>query len=208
MKPEDPIFSNNYERDFLGEEEFRAREKRVVDNLKNLFAPNNTEQNTEPVVVGNGLEHLGRYIKNLDCLADIYFPGTTSTVMSIPYERFDHNGVILQSRILRLNLHNKFTAYPYGAIYLVGLMGEGQQTATLDNFHIGFVVTNKGQTEFFKVEKSKNFDKLQRRHNSNNLKVTSLSHEDRDIVVSEFEKAINNLDKSAKISDISEFRKH
>ena len=123
MKPGEPL-ANNYNIPHLAGEAVREREaKRILGILDDLFESNHTE----PVAVNIELERLYFEIEQL-VNSDLFRP--ESTTITKPYEQFDHSGVTLVSRIIRMHSAPTSTAFDSSNIYLLGLMGEDQTTVT------------------------------------------------------------------------------
>jgi len=211
MKPEDPL-AKNFDIPFLAGEALREEEaKKIINQLDTLFENNQSF----PAVTGNGLQYL---YQRLDSLVGTPLFAAESVEMSHPYEEFNHNGVNMVSRIVRLHsaprskihekIHEKRTpTFDDSDIYLIALMRENQTVVGSKNCPIGAIKTGSGQVEFFKIEDNTNFGKIVARevlrdHDSerilaesghidqNKIKITVLSPEEKYLAATEFEKAI------------------
>jgi hypothetical protein len=215
MKPEDPL-SEKFDISFLAGEALREEEaKKVVSQLDSLFEAGKSFS----VVAGNGLKYLYQRVNHL--VGTSLFP-TESVEMTQPYERFEHSGVSMVSRIVRMHSAPR-SRRPEGVdrvpmsldfddsdIYLIALMGENQTVVGSKNCPIGAIKTGSGQVEFFKIEDNPNLGKVVARevvrdHDSdrilsemghidqNKINVTVLTPEEKYLAAEEFDKAVNKL---------------
>jgi hypothetical protein len=126
------------------------RQKEAVDVITQLdslfeteFAHSISLSNTLSKVAGN----VGCQVSGT-----LFSAHKTQAELSAPYESFEHGGIKLESRLVRLTIPSSSAPdsdYIGGRIYLLCLMGENQTEPTRDNFLYGAVNTSRGEILYF-----------------------------------------------------------
>lgn len=212
MQPGD-FLADNLNIPLLAVEALHEHEVRtVVRQLDSLFSVI-----SEPVAID---AELGKLPEKLDKLTGSYLNSVGYFEMSEPYDSFEHNDVVMDSRIIRL-LSMGGGGYCYSQIYLFGLMGEKQKSISVGNCPFGALATSDGDVVLFKIEENPNIGEVIPRFKSVDTKTNEViniqgptdeeftklaeaSYAEQYVILREFKKALDTLAVPVEVNAIEE----